>query len=121
MKIGGNSGGQNGIQHIINLLGTKNFPRLKLGIGRPENGRVDMKDWVLGRFSSIEAEPVDSMLKKATDCLTTWVVHGSDKAMCDFNGESLTKVKKGKPRSGDPSRSTSVSEPPSSTEGDPKL
>lgn len=110
LKIGGNSGGQNGIQNIINLIGTKAFPRLMLGIGRPERKDVTMTAWVLARFASTESPSIDIMLSKATECLTTWAEHGSDKAMRDFNAELSAKVKKPNPRPVDPNRASAASE-----------
>lgn len=104
LKLGGNSGGQNGIQNIIERLGTKEFLRLKIGIGRPQRGDVDLKTYVLGRFPSSEATTVNEMLQKATKCVITWVEHGADKAMCDFNAESMTKVKKTSKRPSDPAK-----------------
>lgn len=94
LKIGGKSGGQNGVSHIIERLGTQQFARLKMGIGRPERDGTDLATWVLSKFSSKDSEKVDSMISKAKDCLVTWVEHGSDKAMCDFNAEAGTKQKK---------------------------
>lgn len=110
LKIGGNSGGQNGIQNIINIIGSKEFPRLKLGIGRPERSDVDLRSWVLGRFTSTESPSINLMLSKATDCLSTWAEHGLDKAMCDFNGELSAKVKKPASRPADPNRTSKPSE-----------
>lgn len=94
MKIGGKSGGQNGVNHIIERLGSQQFPRLKLGVGRPDRDGTDLATWVLSKFPSIDSEKVDSMLSKAKDCLVTWLEHGSDKAMTDYNAESGTKQKK---------------------------
>jgi len=101
LKIGGSSGGQNGVNHIIERLGTKEFPRLKLGIGRPDRDGTDMTTWVLTRFSSSDSQKVDDMFAKARECLSVWIEQGSDKAMCDYNGGAATtkKVRKPKPDS----------------------
>jgi PTH1 family peptidyl-tRNA hydrolase len=108
LKIGGKSGGQNGIKHIIDRLGTQEFPRLKLGIGRPEREGTDLATWVLSRFPSSESEKVDSMVSLAKDCLLTWLEHGVDKAMNDFNAEAGTKVKKTKSKKSAPQASSSA-------------
>lgn len=108
MKIGGKSGGQNGVSHIIGRLGSQEFPRLKLGVGRPDRDGTDLATWVLSKFSSVDSEKVDSMLSKAKECLTTWLDHGPEKAMTDFNAEAGTKQKKvKKPKTASPSSPSS--------------
>lgn len=111
LKIGGTSGGQNGIKHIIEKLGTPTFPRLKLGVGRPEQGTTDLATWVLTKFPSSESSQVEELLLKGKNCLLTWVEHGSDKAMCDFNAESGTRQKKVKPTKTVTAPSPAPSEP----------
>ncbi|AHF60685.1 hypothetical protein P344_01430 [Spiroplasma mirum ATCC 29335] len=49
IKMGGSSAGQNGIKDLINKLGSKNFKRIQVGIGRDQ--QIDLKDWVLGKFT----------------------------------------------------------------------
>lgn len=67
-RIKGSSGGQNGIKNIINLMGTEDIPRLKIGIGRPQHGSVDH---VLGKFTAEEAKLFDAkkddILKRIQD------------------------------------------------------
>ncbi|AHF57383.1 aminoacyl-tRNA hydrolase [Spiroplasma eriocheiris] len=49
IKTGGSSAGQNGIKDLINKLGSENFKRIRIGIGRDQ--QIDLKDWVLGKFT----------------------------------------------------------------------
>jgi len=55
-KKNGSDGGQNGIKSIIEKLGTKNFKRLKIGIGRPKR---NAKNHVLGKFTNLESEKIN--------------------------------------------------------------
>lgn len=116
LKIGGSAGGQNGVKHIIERLGTKEFPRMKVGIGRPDKDGTDMTTWVLTRFRSGDMQKVDEMLAKVQACLLTWIEHGAEKAMCDFNGDAQAKLKKEKKPKPEPSASSSASKPTSPAE-----
>lgn len=62
-RRGMSSGGHNGVEDIIQKLGTKEFWRLKVGIGRPENEKMDVEDWVLSSFSSNEREKIFAAVK----------------------------------------------------------
>jgi PTH1 family peptidyl-tRNA hydrolase len=53
LKVGGGHGGHNGIRDVAKALGTPEFPRVRVGIGRPP-GRQDPADWVLDPFSAAE-------------------------------------------------------------------
>ncbi len=55
------SAGHNGVENIIQKMGTKDFWRIRIGIGRPKNKNVDISDWVLSNFSS---EELNDLLKK---------------------------------------------------------
>jgi PTH1 family peptidyl-tRNA hydrolase len=55
----GSSGGQNGIKSIIETLGTENFSRIKIGIGRDD--RFEVSDWVLSRFSKTELGELENI------------------------------------------------------------
>lgn len=55
------SGGQNGIKHIIEKLGTQDFFRIKIGIGRPKNKQFAVRDWVLSQFSNEELQILDHL------------------------------------------------------------
>jgi peptidyl-tRNA hydrolase len=94
LKLGGTAGGQNGVKSIIEKLGTKEFPRLKLGVGKPERETTDLATWVLSRFHSADKTKIEELQAKAAGCFATWLEHGAEKAMNDFHSEPSTKVKK---------------------------
>ncbi|MBE0671462.1 MAG: aminoacyl-tRNA hydrolase [Anaerolineales bacterium] len=81
----GGPGGQRGMASTIEQLGTKDFPRLRLGIGRPP-GRMDAKDYVLQDFSREDMKLLPEILDRGVDAALTFVTHGLNKAMNKFNG-----------------------------------
>lgn len=82
----GGPGGQRGMANTIELLGTKDFPRLRLGIGRPP-GRMDAKDYVLQNFSKDELKLLPELLSRASDAALEFVRNGLNAAMNKFNGD----------------------------------
>ena len=84
LRKDGSSGGHNGIQSIIDHLKTKNFARLRLGIGRPRQGQ-DPVDFVLEKFTKSEKEKLKIFSAEASDCCFTWLNEGVTKAMNLFN------------------------------------
>jgi len=85
IRPGGGPGGQRGMASTIELLGTKDFPRLRIGIGRPP-GRMDPSDYVLQDFSKEEQKLVSETLDRAADAALTFVTEGLNKSMNKFNG-----------------------------------
>jgi PTH1 family peptidyl-tRNA hydrolase len=81
----GGPGGQGGMASTIEKLGTKDFPRLRLGIGRPP-GRMDPAAFVLQNFSREEMKLISDILDRAADAALEFVVNGLDKAMNKYNG-----------------------------------
>jgi PTH1 family peptidyl-tRNA hydrolase len=81
----GSSGGHHGLESIEQHLGTRDFARLRIGIGRADGAR-EITDYVLGRFSSTEAALVDKVLTAACDQVDCWLDAGIQKAMTQFNG-----------------------------------
>lgn len=86
IRPGGGPGGQRGMASTIEQLGTKDFPRLRLGIGRPP-GRMDPKDYVLQEFSREDQKLLPEILDRAADAALTFVVEGLNKAMNKYNGD----------------------------------
>ncbi|MBM3244977.1 MAG: aminoacyl-tRNA hydrolase [Candidatus Omnitrophica bacterium] len=80
----GSSGGHRGINSIINSLGTNNFARLRIGIGRPE-GDIDSADYVLSSFRRHEKCRVGKIVEKSADCLDAWLTEGLTAAMNNYN------------------------------------
>ncbi|HEX8991138.1 MAG TPA: aminoacyl-tRNA hydrolase [Anaerolineales bacterium] len=86
VRPGGGPGGQKGVASAIERLGTKDFARLRLGIGRPP-GRMDPADYVLQDFSRAELQDVSAVLDRAADAALSFVTDGLEKTMNRFNGE----------------------------------
>ncbi|GER79959.1 MAG: aminoacyl-tRNA hydrolase [Anaerolineales bacterium] len=85
IRPGGGAGGQRGMASTIERLGTKDFPRLRIGIGRPP-GRMAPADYVLQNFSRAEMLIVSETLDRAADAVLTFVTEGLNAAMNRFNG-----------------------------------
>jgi peptidyl-tRNA hydrolase, PTH1 family len=80
----GTHGGQNGLRSIIDRLGTNEFTRLRIGI-QPEHPISNAKNFVLERFSKVEAEKVEDILKTSADAVQAVIRDGVEKAMAEFN------------------------------------
>jgi PTH1 family peptidyl-tRNA hydrolase len=85
LRYNGSSGGQNGIKSIMDRLGTAEFARIKVGIGRPP-GRMDPADYVLQNFSAAEEELFGPLRARVCDALECWLHEGIDAAMNRYNG-----------------------------------
>jgi PTH1 family peptidyl-tRNA hydrolase len=85
MRPGGGSAGQKGLGSIIQKLGTQDFPRLRLGIGRPP-GRMDAADYVLQDFSPAERDMLEAGLSRACAAAQVFVREGLEAAMNQYNG-----------------------------------
>ena len=83
----GTDGGQNGLADVIRVLGTKEFPRLRIGIG-PVPDRWDPADFVLGKFTSGEREIIDVEVARAADAVKLWANDGLTAAMNKYNGKA---------------------------------
>lgn len=86
IRASGGPGGQRGMANTIELLGTKDFPRLRLGIGRPP-GRMQAKDYVLQNFSKDESKLLPEILSRAADAALEFVMNGLNAAMNKYNGD----------------------------------
>jgi len=86
IRPGGGPGGQKGVASTIERLGSRDFPRLRIGIGRPP-GRMDPADYVLQDFSKHEQTLLSETLDAAVEAALTFVISGIDAAMNRFNGD----------------------------------
>jgi len=84
LKDKGGHGGHNGIRSLIDAFGTRDFPRLRIGIGRPD-GEKDVTGHVLGRFSAEETEIMNSVVERAGQAVVSVVKDGLTVAMNNFN------------------------------------
>ena len=85
LRPGGSSGGHHGLESLEEQLGTREFARLRIGIGRQPGAR-EITGHVLGRFSSTETALADRIFNTASDQAQTWLEAGIQKAMSQFNG-----------------------------------
>jgi len=74
-KIGGGEGGHNGLRSMSKSLGTKEYARVRFGIGRPP-GRMDPADYVLSDFSASERKELDFLVDRAADMVESVVEYG---------------------------------------------
>lgn len=84
VRARGSAGGHRGLASVLEELGSRELPRLRLGIGRP-SGSVDTVDWVLTRFAAEEREAAAAMREAAADALETFVGEGVEAAMNRHN------------------------------------
>jgi PTH1 family peptidyl-tRNA hydrolase len=80
----GSSGGHRGMQSIIEHLGTREFPRLRVGIGRPP-GKMEPKAYVLQDFGVAEREVMEEVYQRAIAAIETLIQEGVKEAMNRFN------------------------------------
>ena len=85
LRAEGSSGGHNGLKSIEGALGTKTYPRLRIGIG-PVPDRRDPADFVLSRYNSAERKELPFLIEAAADAVETWLRDGMDRAMERHNG-----------------------------------
>jgi peptidyl-tRNA hydrolase, PTH1 family len=82
----GSAGGHNGLKSIVERLGTQEFPRLRLGVGRGDSRR-DLADHVLSTFESGERAELESFIARAADAAEMFAVDGIGKVMNTYNPE----------------------------------
>lgn len=75
LKVGGGHGGHNGVRDIASAVGTADFPRVRVGIGRPP-GRQDPADWVLAPFGKEERPNLPILISDAADAVEMLVGEG---------------------------------------------
>jgi peptidyl-tRNA hydrolase, PTH1 family len=83
IRLGGSSGGHKGMRSIIDHLGTKDFPRIRIGIGRHNGEAVDH---VLSRFTRAELQLVRPAIQSAAEAIEVMLEEGIEPAMNRFNG-----------------------------------
>ena len=84
LRAKGSAGGHNGIKNIIAHMGTQEFPRVRIGVGAKPD-RMDLADYVLGRFSQVEQSQMEDGYKEAAEAAAAIVEEGIEAAMNRFN------------------------------------
>jgi len=85
LRPGGGSGGHHGLESVAQHLGSKEYARLRIGIGRKNEAR-QITGHVLGKFSADENALLEKVLNRATSQIECWLTAGLQKAMNQFNG-----------------------------------
>jgi len=85
-KRGGGTAGHKGLISLRERLGTDQFHRLRFGVGRPEDARIELADYVLGRIPDEVRERHKQLLAVAAEAALAWVAEGIEAAMNEYNG-----------------------------------
>ena len=85
VKCGGGEGGHNGLRSMSKSLGTKDYVRVRFGIGRPP-GRQDPADYVLSDFSSVERKELEFLVDRAADMVESVVTRGVEPTQNLYHG-----------------------------------
>ena len=84
LRASGSEGGHNGLRSIAGHLGTTEYPRLRIGVGRGDTRR-DLADHVLAGFEPDEQPGIEAAIARAADAVEVWIADGLAKAMNTFN------------------------------------
>jgi peptidyl-tRNA hydrolase, PTH1 family len=95
LRPGGSGGGHHGLESIEQHLASREFARLRIGIGRQDGAR-EITNHVLGRLSATETEVMEKVLARAADQTECWLADGLQKAMNQFNGALPGSINEGK-------------------------
>ncbi len=85
IRTKGSAGGHNGLKNIIALLGTDQFPRIRIGVGAAPHPDYDMADWVLSSFKGKDAEDILAAAARAAEAVECYITKGADCAMNLYN------------------------------------
>ncbi|SMY00428.1 aminoacyl-tRNA hydrolase [Brevibacterium antiquum] len=85
-KVGGGEGGHNGLRSMTSALGTKNYPRIRAGVGRPM-GRQDTADYVLKPFSKDERATLPMFISDIADAVEMYIVEGLEKVQLEYHSK----------------------------------
>ena len=87
----GSAGGHKGVLSVVHHLGTREFPRLKIGVGRPRYNGESVEDYVLSPFYHDEKGVIQEVIQLAVRACELFVANGIDSAMNRINNQNLTK------------------------------
>lgn len=85
IRTKGSAGGHNGLKNIIALLGTDQFPRIRIGVGAAPHPDYDMADWVLSSFKGKDAEDILAAAARAAEAVKCYITKGANRAMNLYN------------------------------------
>ena len=84
LRPGGSEGGHNGLRSVADALGTVDYPRLRIGVGRGDAQR-DLADHVLARFENDEQSGIEGAIARAADAVEAWSQQGFETVMNAYN------------------------------------
>jgi PTH1 family peptidyl-tRNA hydrolase len=93
MRGSGSSGGHHGLESIEERFGTREYARLRMGIGRQRTGVREITGHVLGKFGTAESDTLERMLARAAAQIERWLDAGLQRAMNEFNGSVIDPKK----------------------------
>ena len=91
IRTKGSAGGHNGLKNIISVLGTEEFPRIRLGVGTPPHPDYDTVDWVLSVFRDRDAVDMAEAASRAADAVECFITQGPEKAMNLYSQKKIPR------------------------------
>ena len=91
IRTKGSAGGHNGLKNIISVLGTEEFPRIRLGVGSPPHPDYDTVDWVLSVFRDRDAVDMAEAASRAADAVECFITQGPEKAMNLYSQKKIPR------------------------------
>ncbi len=91
VRANGSAGGHNGLKNIISVLGTEDFPRIRLGVGSPPHPDYDTVDWVLSVFRDQDAVDMAEAASRAADAVECFITQGPEKAMNLYSQKKIPR------------------------------
>lgn len=86
MRASGSAGGHNGLASVEAAAETRDYARLRIGVGRPHDERIDLADWVLSPLPGPDEEAVLATFARAVSAVECWLEEGVQEAMSRYNG-----------------------------------
>ncbi len=87
IKSSGTAGGHNGLKDIQEFLGTSNYPRIRVGISN--NIKTSISDYVLGKWTNLEQEKINNLVKVSTDIIFSFIQTGIERTMNFYNKKNF--------------------------------
>lgn len=85
LRARGSAGGHNGLTSIEDALGSRDYARLRIGVGSPDRPEVDLADWVLAAPGAAEESAVLEQMDPMAEAVECWLAEGIEPAMNRFN------------------------------------
>lgn len=94
IRKSGNPGSHNGMKSVTNMLNTQNFPRVRVGIGKPDD-KTDMMEYVIGAIADEDKPKLEEGIQKAADAVAMIIEKDIDSSMNKFNVRPKEEVEEG--------------------------